>query len=200
MASATRAAPVGFGDHPGVRVLSGVGQLLGWATLVVAALVGGRATVGAVVGDPAHPVTVLGVAGGGLGAVAMVLAMYADGDGTTPPADQAWAMVAEQTGASIGGWGGLVAHLAYGAAAGGLYPRVYHVLAFPGDIYAALPWSVLVGVEYGLLLAAVGAGYRALGLFDAPLAGDRLGGYLPTHVLYGATLGAVVGLWLSAVA
>lgn len=169
---------------PGGALLVGLGVV--GLVLVV------RIGLGAYLGDSLHRTTILGVIGGVLGSVAMIPAWWARGLYDPPPAAQFWdGMMADATGIDDSTlW--LALHVVYGAVLGGLYPRLAW-LTLEGAWWPTLPTGLLVGAVFGLVLVLPAVLYAILGLFD------WRGSYTVevtavSHLVYGATLGFIVGL------
>lgn len=172
------------------RTSAAVLALLGVAILVVA-----RTLLGDVLGDPIHPVTYAGLAGGLVGSVVMLVAIEATLVQGQPPAVEFYGYYLGDGNPHAYRGPGTTLHLVYGTAVGGLYPRLAHLSGVSGDVWATFPWSLAAAAGFATLLWALGVGYGAIGLFQFDVERSQLLHFLGFHLLYGLTLGLVVGIW-----
>jgi hypothetical protein len=176
-------------EHPRTRIglLTATLASLGWLVALRIALV-------SVLDDPVHPVTYIGVVGGVLGAAA-VQAIVRWTDLGSLPATQFWATYLGDGDPGEYVRQGTYLHVLYGAVAGGCYPRLFWLLGFAGEDFAALPWSLAIGLAFGLLAFVVALVFLALGVVEMDVTGERVAAFLSLHLVYGLVVGAVVGLY-----
>lgn len=165
------------------------------ALLGIALLVGLRALFGEVTGDPIHPVTYAGLAGGLAGSVVMLVVLEATLVEGQPPAVEFYGDHVGNGDPSQYRARGTALHLVYGAAAGGLYPRLAHAVGLSGDVWAMLPWSLAPAVGFATVLWTIGVVYAGLGFFRFEFERSQLLHFLGFHLVYGLVLGVVVGTW-----
>lgn len=140
-----------------------------------------------------HPITLLGVAGGAIAAVAVAYPMDAVDDGPLP----AVALRASLSGVHPNDVvrQGLALHVLYGAVLGGLYPWLFHGLAgLPGRYVATLPAGAATGLALGVVAFALSALYDAAGLVDLGGKPAVRAGTLAVHLLFGLGVGVWTGL------
>jgi len=87
---------------------------------------------------------------------------------------------------------GLLLHLGYGTAAGGLFGALAPVSSTGTELSREVR-GVLAALAYGLLLAAFGERVLLVGLLGMDLEADERFVFHASHVVYGLTLGAWVG-------
>lgn len=138
-----------------------------------------------------HPITVVGVGGGAVAALAVAPAMNALDDGPLP-AVEFWAT--RVTGAHPNDVvrQGLAVHLLYGAVLGGLYPWLFHGIAgLPGRYVDTLPAGAVTGLGLGVLALGLATLYDASGVVELGVEGPEWAGAVVVHLLFGL----LVGLW-----
>jgi hypothetical protein len=189
--SVTDIPSIDLGEHPQSRT-----GLLTATIISILWVVAVRIALAPVINDPVNLVSYVGVIGGILGAASM-LAVLRWQDLGHSPATQVWArFLANGEGDPIEYVRqGTYLHIVYGAIAGGVYPRLFYLLGIRADLYATLPWSLAIGVAFGLLAFVVAMGLVALNVIEMDVDGRRVGAFLGLHLLYGLMVSAVVGLY-----
>ncbi len=156
-----------------------------------------RLALGLLLGDPIHPVTVVALVGGGIGAFAMGIIMRQVSPDVEMPATQFWGRHIADDDPAKYRVQGQTWHVVYGAIMGSFQPRIYRkILDVHGRIFAALPLSLLTGLAFGIAVMLLGVVFARAGLFDLDMNTESLTGFLALHVVYGLVLGFFVGLWL----
>jgi hypothetical protein len=153
-----------------------------------------RIALVALINDPVHPITYVGVIGGIVGAAAMQGVIRWRELGYSP-ATHLWSKYVADGEPPEFVRQGVYLNLLYGAIAGGVYPRLFHTLGFGGGLFAALPGSLLTGLAFGVLAFVVAMALAVVGLLDMDVDAKRIGMVLSLHLLYGVVLGFVVGVW-----
>ncbi|WP_049979955.1 hypothetical protein [Halolamina rubra] len=137
-------------------------------------------------------VTILdGLAGGLVATIAMTALMLALGDDSPPPTALFLAKYVGDGDPEAYAMPGMLLHVAYGIAAGGVFAALVPALGFVS--VASVTTGVLWGVVYGVVLFAGGAGFWmnvVLGLEPAP---KQVGAFLLFHLIYGLVLGGWLG-------
>jgi hypothetical protein len=177
-------------DHPRTRT-----GLLTATVVSVLLVVAIRIAVAPLIDDPVNSVTYVGVIGGIIGAAAVQWVTRWTGLGY-PPSTQFWS---EYLGDGDPGEylrQGMYMHLLYGAVAGGCYPRLFWLLGIRVDLYGTLPWSLAIGLAFGLLAFVLAIVLVALDAVAMDITGKRVAALLSLHIVYGLVVGAVVGLYL----
>jgi len=180
-------------DHP-----ASLPGAVGGIVVTIGLLIVLRIGAGIALSDPVHPVTYLSVAGGGFGAVGMFLLNKRVDNGQRFPPVDFWANWIGNGDVTEYQRQGLYLHVTYGAAVAGFYPRIVQELmgGGAGEMFAALPLSLVTGLVFGLAVFATAVVYARLGLFEIELDTEAILPFVSSHLVYGLVLGLVVGLWL----
>ena len=174
-------------------VLDGSARAVATALVTVAVLLGVRLAISPLIGDPVTISTYFGVAGGFVGAVAMVVGLDVLGLSGPTPGAQFWARVAGDVEPGSARWPGLAVHLVYGAVAGAVYPRALW-WALEGSMMT-IPGGLLGGVIFGTILFVLALAFWLAGLYGMVASADLLARYYTLHLVYGVALGSVVGTY-----
>jgi hypothetical protein len=165
------------------------------ATLLV--VLGVRYGVGAALGRGVHELTYLGIAGGAVGALAMIGAGgLRDGDRAILPI-RLWAGLLDDPDPDELAGPGAYVHLVFGGALGPLSTWLAWLVGLTGAWYATLPQALLPAVGYALVLAIVGfVALELRGLLEGGVEGmPEQAAFIGQHVVYGLVLGVAVGLY-----
>jgi len=177
-------------DHPQTRT-----GLLTATVVSVLLVVAIRIAIAPLINDPVQNVTYVGVIGGILGAATVQATIRWTGLGY-PPSTQFWSKYLGDGDPGEYVRQGMYLHLLYGAVAGGVYPRLFYLLGIRVDLYGTLPWSLAIGLAFGLIAFVVAMGFVALRIVEMDVSGERVAAFLSLHLVYGLVVGAVVGLYL----
>lgn len=134
---------------------------------------------------------VSGLVGGLVATIAMTVLMIGIGDDSPPPTAAVWAKYVGTDPPDAYRLQGMVLHLLYGIAAGGVFAIGLPILGLStGSLGAGLVW----GVVYGVILFVVAAvlWMRVVLGLDAEIRQVAL--FFVFHLVYGVVLGAWVGL------
>ncbi|NHX37213.1 MULTISPECIES: hypothetical protein [Halolamina] len=138
-------------------------------------------------------VTLLGgLAGGLVATIAMTAFMVALGDDSPPPTALFLATYVGDGDPDEYATPGMLLHVAYGIAAGGVFAALVPVLGFVS--VASVTVGVLWGLAYGVVLFAGAAGFWMHVVLPTDPEPEQAGGFLLFHLIYGLVLGG----WLSA--
>lgn len=176
-------------EHPGTRP-----GLLTATVVSVLWVVAVRIAIAPLINDTVQNVTYVGVIGGILGA-ATVQALVRWRNLGYPPSTQFWSKYLGDGEPGEYVRQGMYLHLLYGAVAGGVYPKFFYLGGIRVDLYGTLPWSLAIGLAFGLLAFVVAMVFVALGLVEMDVTGERVAAFLSLHLAYGLVVGAVVGLY-----
>jgi len=187
--SVTDIPSIDLGEHPETRTGLRTATVLSvlWVVAIRIALV-------SIIDDPVHPITYVGVMGGIVGAAAMQGVIRWRDLGYSP-ATHLWSKYVADGEPPEFVRQGVYLNLLYGAIAGGVYPRLFHSLGFGGDLFAALPGSLISGLAFGALAFLFAMALVIVGVIDMDVDVKRIGMVLGLHLLYGVVLGFVVGIW-----
>ena len=133
----------------------------------------------------------VGLLGGLLATVTMTVFRMPISDSPPPTADL-WARYVGDGGPEDHLLVGLLLHLGYGTAAGGLFGALAPVPPTGTELSREVR-GVLAGLAYGLLLSAFGERALLVGLLGMDLEADERFVFHASHVVYGLTIGAWVG-------
>jgi hypothetical protein len=137
-------------------------------------------------------VTLLGGLVGGLVAtIVMTVFMRELGDGSPPPTAHFWSKYVGSESPEDALPQGMVLHLGYGIVAGAVFVLLAPQLGISLDqLDAALLW----GLVWGVILFVAGAVFWLILVLDESPGKEQVGLFLLVHLIYGATLGAWIGL------
>ena len=134
---------------------------------------------------------VSGLVGGLVATIAMTVLMLVFGDDSPPPTAAVWAKYVGTDPPDAYRLQGMVLHLLYGVAAGGVFALGLPVLGLsPGSLVAGLVW----GLVYGVILFVVAAVLWMRIVLGLEAEMSQIARFLVFHLAYGAVLGAWVGL------
>lgn len=134
---------------------------------------------------------VSGFVGGLVATIAMTAVMMAVGDDSPPPTAALWAKYVGSDGPETYLVQGMVLHLGYGVAAGGVFAAALPALGLSATtITMGLGW----GVVYGVLLFVLGATFWMRVVLAIEPKMGTVARFALFHLVYGVVLGAWVGL------
>lgn len=140
-------------------------------------------------------VTILsGLIGGLVATIVMTVFMMVLGDDSPPPTAIFWSKYIGDGGPSEYMMPGMILHLFYGISAGGVFAVLVTELGFVGaeTLLAAVGWGLIYGI--GLFVIAAVFWMNIVLKLDADM--KMAGMFLLFHLIYGAVLGAWIGLEL----
>jgi len=134
-----------------------------------------------------------GLVGGALATLVMTMFMMALGDDSPPPTALFWSKYVEDGDPDDFMMQGMGLHFVYGIGAGGLLAAT---LVGVGVDVTDTTIAVGAGLGYGFVLFVVAAMFWMNVMLDVDPEPADIGQFLLFHLIYGAVLGAVLGLGL----
>ncbi|WP_435365830.1 hypothetical protein [Haloarchaeobius sp. DYHT-AS-18] len=151
-----------------------------------------------------HPITIIGLLGGGIAAFGMAALLDEFNSKAPLPSDQFLAQTIGDGNPYDHDVSGVLLYLFYGAFVGALFPTFFHgLLGLEAKYITTVPNTLATGLAFGILLLVPWALLGAAGFVtfpelnlsrDGPIKEHTVVSIVAAHLFYGLILGIITGL------